>query len=34
MGNNIIRAEKAKFAMIAMIIPAFNIGLDILLSKS
>ena len=35
MGNNIIRAEgKAKFAMIAMIIPAFvNIGLDILFIK-
>jgi Na+-driven multidrug efflux pump len=34
MGNNIIRAEgKAKFAMVAMIIPFFNIGLDILLSK-
>ncbi|MFV8364082.1 MATE family efflux transporter [Flavobacterium sp. ZT3P35] len=32
MGNNVIRAEgKAKFAMMAMIIPAFvNIGLDIL----
>ncbi|MCF6139704.1 MATE family efflux transporter [Flavobacterium sp. K77] len=32
MGNNVIRAEgKAKFAMVAMIIPAFvNIGLDIL----
>jgi putative MATE family efflux protein len=35
MGNNIIRAEgKAKFAMIAMIIPAFaNIALDILFIK-
>ncbi|MCW2117924.1 MATE family efflux transporter [Flavobacterium sp. 7A] len=35
MGNNIIRAEgKAKFAMIAMIIPAFvNIGLDIIFIK-
>jgi putative MATE family efflux protein len=35
MGNNVIRAEgKAKFAMIAMIIPAFvNIGLDILFIK-
>lgn len=35
MGNNIIRAEgKAKFAMFAMIIPAFvNIGLDILFIK-
>jgi len=35
MGNNIIRAEgKAKFAMIAMIVPAFfNIGLDILFIK-
>ena len=35
MGNNIIRAEgKAKFAMVAMIVPAFvNIGLDILFIK-
>ncbi|RKS99365.1 MATE family efflux transporter [Flavobacterium sp. 123] len=35
MGNNIIRAEgKAKFAMIAMIIPAFvNIALDVLFIK-
>ncbi|MBG6109170.1 putative MATE family efflux protein [Flavobacterium sp. CG_23.5] len=35
MGNNIIRAEgKAKFAMIAMIIPAFaNIALDIVFIK-
>ncbi|MCG9792055.1 MATE family efflux transporter [Flavobacterium algicola] len=35
MGNNIIRAEgKAKFAMIAMIIPALvNIGLDIVFIK-
>ena len=35
MGNNVIRAEgKAKFAMVAMIIPAFvNIGLDILFIK-
>ncbi|MFV8351897.1 MATE family efflux transporter [Flavobacterium sp. XS2P14] len=35
MGNNVIRAEgKAKFAMMAMIIPAFvNIGLDILFIK-
>ena len=35
MGNNIIRAEgKAKFAMVAMIIPAFfNIALDILFIK-
>ncbi len=35
MGNNVIRAEgKAKFAMEAMIIPAFvNIGLDILFIK-
>ncbi|WP_366185646.1 MATE family efflux transporter [Flavobacterium ovatum] len=35
MGSNIIRAEgKAKFAMIAMIIPAFvNIGLDIVFIK-
>ena len=35
MGNNIIRAEgQAKFAMVAMIIPAFfNIGLDILFIK-
>ncbi|MDO8316630.1 MAG: MATE family efflux transporter, partial [Flavobacterium sp.] len=35
MGNNVIRAEgKAKFAMIAMIIPAFvNIALDILFIK-
>mgnify|MGYP003641065599 FL=1 len=35
MGNNIIRAEgKPKFAMIAMIVPAFfNIGLDILFIK-
>jgi putative MATE family efflux protein len=35
MGNNIIRAEgKAKFAMIAMIIPAFvNIALDIIFIK-
>jgi Na+-driven multidrug efflux pump len=29
MGNNVIRAEgKLNFAMVAMIIPAFNIGLD------
>ena len=35
MGNNIIRAEgKAKFAMVAMIIPAFfNIAFDILFIK-
>ena len=35
MGNNVIRAEgKAKFAMVAMIIPAFvNIALDILFIK-
>jgi putative MATE family efflux protein len=35
MGNNIIRAEgKAKFAMVAMIVPAFfNIGLDIIFIK-
>ena len=35
MGNNIIRAEgQAKFAMVAMIVPAFvNIGLDILFIK-
>lgn len=35
MGNNIIRAEgKAKFAMVAMIIPAFvNIALDIIFIK-
>jgi putative MATE family efflux protein len=35
MGNNVIRAEgKAKFAMIAMIIPAFvNIALDIVFIK-
>lgn len=35
MGNNIIRAEgKAKFAMVAMIIPAFvNISLDIVFIK-
>ena len=35
MGNNVIRAEgEAKFAMVAMIIPAFvNIGLDILFIK-
>ncbi|WP_264565989.1 MATE family efflux transporter [Flavobacterium sp. N3904] len=35
MGNNIIRAEgKAKFAMVAMIVPAFsNIALDIILIK-
>jgi putative MATE family efflux protein len=35
MGNNVIRAEgKAKFAMVAMIIPAFaNIALDIFLIK-
>lgn len=35
MGNNIIRAEgKAKFAMVAMIIPAFvNIALDIVFIK-
>ncbi len=35
MGNNIIRAEgKAKFAMVAMIVPAFvNIALDILFIK-
>ena len=35
MGNNVIRAEgKAKFAMMAMIIPAFvNIALDILFIK-
>ena len=35
MGNNVIRAEgKAKFAMVAMIIPAFvNIGLDIIFIK-
>jgi hypothetical protein len=32
MGNNIIRAEgKANFAMVAMIIPAFVIILDIIL---
>ncbi|MEM8521104.1 MATE family efflux transporter [Flavobacterium sp. PL12] len=35
MGNNIIRAEgQAKFAMVAMLVPAFvNIGLDILFIK-
>jgi putative MATE family efflux protein len=35
MGNNIIRAEgKAKFAMVAMIVPAFvNIALDIIFIK-
>lgn len=35
MGNNVIRAEgKAKFAMVAMIIPAFvNIALDIIFIK-
>ena len=35
MGNNIIRAEgQAKFAMVAMIVPAFvNIGLDLLFIK-
>ena len=35
MGNNVIRAEgKAKFAMVAMIIPAFvNIALDVLFIK-